>query len=119
MEFRFGTKLTGIVAVDKLDGSSSGCIVLAGDSEIQCDVVVGADGPSSVVRSTLTGIPSDALPVTDLTLNFAVAVDEVSDVYDLKSIIGSKDVRPFVFPSIDQDLNGIVSGMSISGTGIE
>ena len=103
MEFRFGTKLTGIVAIDKLDGSSSGCIVLAGDSEIQCDMVVGADGPSSVVRSTLTGIPSDALPVTDLTLNFAVAVDEVSDVYDLKSIIGSKDVRPFVFPSIDQD----------------
>lgn len=89
--------MTGIVAVDELDGSSLGCIVLVGDSKMQCDVLVGADGPSGVVRSTLTGIPSDALPVTDLTLNFAVAVDEIADVDDLKPIIGSKDVRPLSF----------------------
>jgi 2-polyprenyl-6-methoxyphenol hydroxylase-like FAD-dependent oxidoreductase len=101
VEFRFGTKLTDIVAVDELDGSSS-CVVIAGDSHLECDMIVGADGHSSVVRSILTDIPSETLPVTDLTLNFVVAVDEVADADSLKPIIGSRDVGLFAFPFINQ-----------------
>ena len=101
VEFRFGTKLTDIVAVDELDDPSS-CVVIAGDSHLQCDMIVGADGHSSVVRSILTDIPSETLPVTDLTLNFVVAVDEVADAGSLKPIIGSRDVGLFAFPFIDQ-----------------
>ncbi|KAF8632656.1 hypothetical protein AX17_004789 [Amanita inopinata Kibby_2008] len=85
VEFRFGSKVTNVIGFDGVNGSHSS-VVLTEEAQLRCDLVVGADGPSGVVRSSVTGQRSDDIPVTDVSLLFSLPMDEIRDDDELKSM---------------------------------
>ncbi|KAF8625692.1 hypothetical protein AX15_005262 [Amanita polypyramis BW_CC] len=88
VEFRFGSRATDVIETEELDGSFS-CVVLTEDSHLRCDVVVGADGPDGVMRSLLTGLQPDMLPVTDMSLDFVLPISDLEGEDDLKPFLGT------------------------------
>ncbi|PFH48582.1 hypothetical protein AMATHDRAFT_149553 [Amanita thiersii Skay4041] len=90
VQFQFGSKVTEVIGLDGMDGSHH-CIVLTETSHRQCDVVVGADGPTGSVRSVITGLRSEQFSVSDLTLNWVVPVEEILDDDDLKPLAQTTD----------------------------
>lgn len=60
------------------------------------DVIVGADGPASLVRSVVLGEHIPETPDKDLSLSFTIATDAMRDDEELRPLTEKTDVREFV-----------------------
>lgn len=86
MKFRYNSK---VINVD----SEVVAVTLDSGEQIFSDVIIGADGFNSLVRTTVAG---ELIPETrerDISLNFTIPVEVMKEQPDLSSLTTNSDVR--------------------------
>jgi salicylate hydroxylase len=86
VKFRYNSKVVGV-------NSETVVVTLDSGEQIFSDVIVGADGFNSLVRSVVAGEDVPATRERDVSLNFTIPTEVIKAHKDLQSLATNSDVR--------------------------
>jgi salicylate hydroxylase len=87
----------GVSVVDVLAGDPSPTVVLADGRRLTTDLVIGADGPTSVVRRTVLDADDDAEPSGYTAFGGAIPAAEIMKDPELTKYLQSNEVCDYSF----------------------
>ena len=69
-------------------------VTLASGTVLEADIVIGADGPRSIVRPVVLGRPDDAEPSGFTIFGTTIPAEEMMKDPELAKLVQANEVRP-------------------------